>query len=354
MGQETAIWYNTMIKVGNTDKYKRAWHDDAALRASIGAEDNHFPGPIPMDVAEKFFDLHVSPREIWFTAPDGTRVKVDGYKAWATTDDNTTLGVHSDSYAGHQYGDWLLKNISHLVGGDVGLGAIGYLRNRAQAFCHIEVPETFKTPEGVDFRPFLMAATSFDGKLPSIYKRCITRPICDNTVDGAMMEKGQEVRVKHTRNSILVLRDAAQALMLLEDVAEYEAARIATQCQATVTDLQFDAFLAKLCPLPEQAAGLDINARDRSTRTATIAANKREKLNELYRQDGRAAPWCGTAFGVLQAVNTYQQHEATIRNAHEGRYARNMENAINGKSAEADNNALALLQQVLDRQLVAA
>jgi phage/plasmid-like protein (TIGR03299 family) len=353
MGAETAIWYNTMIKVGNTDKYKRAWHDDPALRASIGAEDNHFPGPIPMDVAEKFFDVHVSPREIWFDVPGG-RVKVDGYKAWATDDDNTTLGVHSDSFTGHQYGEWLVKNVAHLVNGTTGLGAIGYLRNRAQAFVHIEVPDTFKTPEGVDFRPFLMAATGFDGKLATIYKRCITRPICDNTVAGAMMEKGQEVRVKHTKNSILVLRDAAQALMLLEDVAEYEAARIATQCQATVTDAQFDKFLSQLVPMPEQKTERDINTRDYSTRTATIAANKREKLNELYRRDGRAAPWQGTAFGVLQAVNTFQQWEGTIRNAHEGRFARNMENAINGKSDDADNNALNILQKILDRQLVAA
>ena len=40
----------------------------------------------------------------------------------------------------------------------------------------------------------------------------------------------------------------------------------------------------------------------------------RDKLNDLYFHDGRVAPWKGTGFGVLQAVNTYDQHEGIVRN----------------------------------------
>ena len=352
MSQETMSWLHTMILVGYTNKYKRAWWDNAAMRAALG--DNHFPEAIPVEVAQKFFDLHVSPRDIEFTALDGRKIRIDGYKAWVTDDNETPLGVHSEGYAGHQYGEWLIQNILHLVNGSTGLGSLGYLRNREIAFAQIEVPETVKTPEGVDFRPFLMATTSFNGRVATTYKRCITRAVCDNTMEAGLNEKGQSYRVKHTKNSILVLRDAAQALMLLEETAEQEAARIAALCQATVTEAQFDAFMSQLVPLPEQKVERDINVRDYSTRTATIAAKKREALNQLYRLDGRAAPWKGTAFGVLQAVNTYMQHEATIRNANEGRIARNIENVVTGKFADADNDAFAMLQKVLDRQLVAA
>jgi hypothetical protein len=53
-------------------------------------------------------------------------------------------------------------------------------------------------------------------------------------------------------------------------------------------------------------------------------------------------------------VNTYQTHEATQRNVKDHRACRNMENVLSGKIAQTDNDALALLAKVCDRQLVAA
>lgn len=34
---------------------------------------------------------------------------------------------------------------------------------------------------------------------------------------------------------------------------------------------------------------------------------------KLWYYNVRVAPWRGTAYGVLQAANTYNQHEATVR-----------------------------------------
>jgi phage/plasmid-like protein (TIGR03299 family) len=360
MSQEQAVTLNNDVLVGYTEtRGGHAWHYRLDLQGAeggmvhkLGLSNNHFPGPIPKEVAEKFFDLNVSRRQLYIRSASGDILPILDYAAWCADDNDSVMGIHSDGYQGHQYKEWLYDNVLRLVNGVAGLGSLAYLKKRAVAFASIEVPENIKTPEGVEFRPWLMATTSFNGQIPTTYKRGKTFPLCDNTMQALLGEKGFEFRVKHTRNSLLRIKDAQQALALIEEVADETAAEIAALCQYRVTEDQFQAFLSQLVPMPEVEAK-DINVRDYSTRSATMAANKREKLNELYRMDGRAAPWQGTAFGILQATNTYAQHYAIQRNV-ESRYQRNMESVISGKARQSDIDAMALLQKICDRQLVAA
>ena len=78
-----------------------------------------------------------------------------------------------------------------------------------------------------------------------------------------------------------------------------------------------------------------------------MADNKRDALNKLYRHDDRVAPWAGTAHGVLQAVNTYEHHEGTVRGA--TRAERNMLRTVTGDFGVVDRQAWTQLTSVLDR-----
>ena len=80
-------------------------------------------------------------------------------------------------------------------------------------------------------------------------------------------------------------------------------------------------------------------------RSRTLADAKRDHLNQLYRNDPRVAPWSGTAHGVLQAVNTYEHHEGTVRG---GRTERNGFKAINGDFDRLDRTTWQTLRTVLD------
>jgi len=53
----------------------------------------------------------------------------------------------------------------------------------------------------VEFRPNLLATTSFDGSIATTFKRTVTTTVCDNTRELALTEKGQHYKVKHTRGS---------------------------------------------------------------------------------------------------------------------------------------------------------
>ena len=80
-------------------------------------------------------------------------------------------------------------------------------------------------------------------------------------------------------------------------------------------------------------------------RSLTMADRKREALKRLYAHDARVTPWAGTAHGALQAVNTYEHHEVTVRGS--SRPERNMLRAVTGDFAKLDRNTLSTLNGVL-------
>ena len=106
----------------------------------------------------------------------------------------------------------------------------------------------------------------------------------------------------------------------------------------TVTDRQWAQFLDTFVPTTN-------NGQPLTGRSLTMADNKRDTLKRLWIRDPRVSPWKGTAWGVLQAVNTFTHHEGIVRGT--SRDERNMLNAIKGKTAETDEHALKVLGKIL-------
>lgn len=352
MSKETLQWLNNKTLIGFTEKRGQAWHYRAEAQ---GAEHNHYTGPVPVeDVLRRLFGWHAVERELFIQVPCETdnlfgisgiddagqpyQVRpVVGRKAIVADDDHSVLGIFSDGYQPHQYDEWLVEQVAQLLDDDLGIGSAGLLRNRGQAWVSVEVPENIETPEGITFRPNLVACTSFDGSLSTTYKRTVTAVVCDNTLAAGLGEAGQQVKVRHSRYSHLKLASARVALAIVHTLADEFAAEVARLAAWSVSGDQFNKHLDLVIPVPE-AAG----------RGKTLAENKRNKIVDLYKHDGRVAPWAGTALGVLQAHNTYAHHFATVKGMQGGvgRGLRNMENAINGRTAALDAEVLQKLQLV--------
>lgn len=81
------------------------------------------------------------------------------------------------------------------------------------------------------------------------------------------------------------------------------------------------------------------------SRARTSAEKKRDGLSRLWNHDARVAPWKGTAWGVVQAVNTWTHHEQTVRGA--ARTDRNMLRAVDGTTDTLDRATLTTLRKVL-------
>lgn len=108
------------------------------------------------------------------------------------------MGVFTPGNAMHQYDQWLLTTVANVLDDDLSISSAGLLRGGAVAWVEVSVPESITTPEGVVFRPNLLATTSFDGSIATTFKRTVTDVICDNAREAALGEKGQTYKVKLT------------------------------------------------------------------------------------------------------------------------------------------------------------
>jgi phage/plasmid-like protein (TIGR03299 family) len=336
MSRETMDWLNNFTLIGFTEKRGNAWHYRQHLQ---GVESNHYVGPIPVpDVLRRLFNWTAEKEPSYRRRASGEYVEVPGH-VWITrSDTEAVLGRFKDGYEPHQYSEWLLENIATILDDELGIGSAGLLRNGAQAWVSVEVPENITTPEDVEFRPNLTGTTSFDGSLATTFKRHVGIIVCDNTRDMALAEEGQQYKVKHTKYSGYKITDAREALAIVHTMSDDFAAEVAELTAWKVTDDEFMKHLQFMVPMNDEL----------SKRAMTMGEKKREEIISLYRNDQRVAPWNGTAFGVAQAYNTWRQHFATVRKG-VPREVRNMENLLVGKTATEDANVLTVLADVTGR-----
>ncbi|WP_280184356.1 MULTISPECIES: DUF932 domain-containing protein [Nocardia] len=359
MSRETLAALNTRTLIGFTEKRGRAWHYRADEQS---AEPNHYPGAIPVaDVRRRLFnwtaehspkkyDVHAEPHEATGYDERGRPVRTvttTDKVVWRSDNPEVDLGTFGPDYTPRQYQDVLLDGLAHIITPDglavtadsLAIGTAGVLRNGGRAWVQVETPDTVTTPEGVDFRPFLMAASSHDGSLSVTYSAGSTLVVCDNTMAIALGEahsSGHIFKVKHTPNSTIKLEDARQALGILVESADQFAADIATLCATTITEPQFDRFLDEVYPVRKDV-GPTGQSNDRVAR---------DLLRSIYTADPRVAPWQGTAFGALQLMSTYRHHFSGIA-ADRDRGERNMLHAIGGETRREDRKVLQAIQKVL-------
>lgn len=353
MTNESLQSLNVNTLIGNTRHRGTAWHYRADLQ---GEEPNHYPGPIPVeDVARRLFgwdaltrriavEVPADVRSMTHVSPAGTPMRwvdVPGRKAVVRSDrdDGAVLGVFTDAYVPHQYAQYLLRTLSDILDDSLSVSSAGLLKDGAVAWVEVSVPESIVTPEGVEFRPNLLATTTLDGSLATTYKRTVTDVVCDNTRSAALRERSQHVKIRHSRNSLLRLDAARQALAMVHTTAEEFAAEVARLCRIEVDHRTWSRFLDSW--VPRTAA----DGARLAPQAARMAERKREALAGLYAHDQRAAPWAGTAHAVLQAVNTYEHHLSPMRGS--SRPQRNMLRTVSGRYDSLDRAAWQTLEKVL-------
>jgi phage/plasmid-like protein (TIGR03299 family) len=343
MSQESTTWLNTMTLVGFTEKRGMAWH---YRESSQGAEPNHYPGAIPVaDVERRLFDWEAVERDIFVARSDGSREharRAEGRKAVVRSDSGDVLGIFKDGYKPHPYREWLIDKVAAITGNELSIGSAGLLRNGGVAWVQVELPESIQAA-GVEFRPSLLAATSFDGSLSSTYGPKVQIVVCDNTLDAALGESGRQIKVKHSRFSNLTVLEAREALAIVHAMGDDFSREIEALCAHKVSESAFERMLDLVLPLP----AVDANGKN-SVRSS--APRKRDEIVHLYRADERCAPWRGTAFGVLQAFNTWQHHVVTVK-GEKGRVQRNFERAITGVGGKFDAEILTAIQAATQHEV---
>ena len=332
MSSESLEHLNTQVLVGFTDQRGQAWHHKADLQSD---EPNHYPSAIPLtDVKRRLFSWHAVSMPMHITTPDGDQVEVPNRQAIVRDDTWQVLGVPSKSYQPHQYDEWLLTQVGNLLDDDLQIGSAGVLKGGAIGWVQIEMPEN-RVAAGVEYRPHLLATTSFNGEIATLYKRTCTIVVCDNTRNMALREETEQISVRHTSQSHLRLADARDALRIVHTLDEDFADEIEQLMKMQISERNFDRFLSVLVPSSDAD----------SQQTQTRAQNIRSTMRTMWQSDIRCAPYRGTGFGALQTVNTWRQHVKPTRSGR-SMIERTMMDTLTGQTQIADRQAVEMLMAV--------
>lgn len=314
MSRETMSTLNTLQLIGNVDELGKAWHFDELYQ---GTESNHYAGFIPPeDVRCRLLNWTAEEAPVQYLRPeiineDGVTpaemVTDETRKVIYRSDTGHVMGVFSASYARHQH-DNLLDSVMGIVGDGLGISSAGLLEDGAVAYVQVQRADSIVLADGAEYRPFLLAMGSHNGKRATGFQWVVTRVVCDNTLAWAASEKGAKYKIKHTRYSQVKIKDAREALGIIDTGTGGFAEEMDEFLAMKVSDKQWSDFLDNFVPLDD----------DMTKRSQTMAENKRGMLNQLYKHDDRVAPWVGTGWGVYNAVNTYDQHHAIARGLGDG------------------------------------
>ena len=345
MSAETLEWLNSMTLIGFSGKRGKFWHYRESMQ---GSEPNHYEGAVPVeDITRRLFNFQLNETPLYIVVPcdlqsateliDGQpfkRVVVEDRKAITASDNNDVLGIFKSGYKPSQYTQALLEDTQAIAGHGAEYASAGLLQNRAVAWVQLEATETL-TACGVDYRPFLMAIDSCNGAFARSWSTGNGVTGCDNTMVNNLLNALGVFKMKHTKHSKFNADTVRDALGILEAIGQEFAESLEVLTNWAVSDADWAKFLDEVCKFDADA---------KTTRSQTIAANKRSDLQNLWNDDERVNPWKGTAFGVLQATNTWTQHVQTVRGAK--RADRNMLNFISGATEKDDSNTLKVLELI--------
>jgi phage/plasmid-like protein (TIGR03299 family) len=361
MSQETSEWLNSNVLIGCTDRRGNAWHyrgdlqtpwsfvtEDGDVEIGVG---NHYDAGIPLPhVIGRLFNWEAVTGPVYaLNSNDDGTVDVNSFveipnqkRVYPSDDPSHTFWIAKESYQPHDYSDSLVGAVSDIVdvsGSDLVISSAGLLKQRAIAWVEVSVPGSIVTPEGIEFRPNLLATTSLNGTVATTYKRTCTDVVCDNTRSIALAEEGQQYKIKHSRNSSLRLADAREALAIIHTTADDIEKEFAELCRIEVTDQQFYTVIEVLTDPPK--------GKELGKAGQTLKDKKMGELSQLWNNDNRVTPWKGTGYGVVQAVNTWEHHLKSTRRG-TTLAERNMLATINGDIEKTDREVYATMMAVLD------
>lgn len=301
--------------IGKVDEYGKAWH---------GA--GHFMGFVPIEEARKLLTVNVVLDTPIVLNGDASR-----FRAVVDADTGYVFQVASKIYAPPSYTQVLLDDVETILdvsAGSLQIGSVIALGHKEKAIVQIRPTEGI-TVGGDMLLPWICAFSSLDSSWTTSYKGVETRVVCDNTAETARGERGGKGMYsrKNTIHNRLNVEKAREAVRIFFEGFQSRAKEVEQLMGTKVTEAEFDRVMAILSKRP----------------------NTRSAIKGLYVSDPRVAPWAGTSWGVLQAVNTFHHHYGIVRNEKAGviRHHQQAINLVEGVTQQTDTATLRVLAEVL-------
>lgn len=238
----------------------------------------------------------------------------DGQHVLFRSDTKEPIAVVSDGYKIVQPGEAFdfFKTAARDVG--LSLSTAGSLKGGRKFFASAKYASgTVVAGDSID--GYLMFATSCDGSMNTVVKNVQTRPVCHNTLSVALSERGgRTVKVSH--RSVFDHEKVALKMALIVKNHEKFIADARALSQYGLAPGAAHDLIAQImgAPAPES-----VNTQaDRDAVEGVLKSAGFNKVLGLFAGEGRGATMPGvrgTAWGVLNAVTQYFDHEIRATSA---------------------------------------
>lgn len=229
---------------------------------------------------------------------------IDTHRATVRSDTGAVLGIVGADYEPHQPAELLdLARLTVDAGpSDAHVEVLGTLRGGRIVFATIALPDEI-TIAGDVHLPRLVWATSMDGTLATRVVSSVIRAVCANTLRASFSAAPTSWAAKHTSSLQGRAVDARRALQLVFETTKNFQAEVEALTRQTISTATVNAVLTDLWP----------DDPDATDRTRNAASRRRAAIRHAYAQDPRVAGWHGTAYGLVQAISTWEQWDAPRR-----------------------------------------
>lgn len=180
----------------------------------------------------------------------------------------------------------------------------GSLREGRQFFIGFRANDLDVNGEIVQRRPAV--CSSHDGSLKAVAYDSSVLPVCANTLTWGLSSGRNILGFRHTSGVEDAIAQAIEFQKLHSTNDEVIVKRISDLQLRPFSTADFVGVMDTVLPtLPDSDAI--------TNRAKTIRTNARESVQVMWLRDERVAPFRGTAWGAVQAFNTYEQWVAPIR-----------------------------------------
>ncbi|WP_439584100.1 DUF932 domain-containing protein [Dyadobacter bucti] len=235
-------------------------------------------------------------------------VSVPGYFATMRTDNNAVLGVVGKDYQIVQNRD-AFTFFDSIIGGDgIMYETAGALGKGERIFITAKLPGYIEVGNDDLIEKYLFLTTSHDGSGSITAAFTPVRIVCANTLNAAMREMTNVVKIRHTSNAAERLRTAHKVMGIASRFSEEIGSTFNQWAKKPITDLQLKRLIEiAMAPNKEVLGNMkDGKVNALSTQFINIVEDVFEYA--LSNPTQQLPTTMGTVFGAYNAVTGYFQN----------------------------------------------
>jgi len=289
------------------------WQNEAGMNWTIQRAPAHY---VPVIDGQPQTAQPVSNRDVLYRSDNGQSLSIMSGNRYKIVQPKEVLSFYRD--------------LIEAAGGDYVLENAGALQNGRKLFALAR----HKHAETSELKAYLMLATSCDGSLSTVGKLLSFRPACLNVLQ--FKSDSDEIRIPHSRD--FDQHQVKSELGVIEGSFTELTDTVRQLADTRVTDREAMDYFARLYG-PEKTQSLDTELPEISD----FSKGQKDTINKLmdnyFQGPGSQLQTAkGTAWGLVNAVTHYHDHQARTRGDRSNRFA----SATLGAGAQSKERGLSL------------